>query len=406
MRLVAGCLLALLWTSALGSKTGPETEPETTGEERPAVVHSLWVGTGTDYVATSVTDDIREEKIRDYKEKVNSAVPVSLRYGFSFTNPKVNHYLPGGYQGISLGVLNLGGLEAHGAGRAERNIGYPILAYAFQGGPFHHFNRKLSLNYEWNFGAAIGWKPYSDANEYFNLIVGSRVNAYLNLGLSLNWQLNPHTAIYGGLSVSHFSNGNTSFPNPGINTFGVRVGMIWTLNPLREGYAPARADSVKRRVEYDIMAWGATRKRLYRGNKKPVLLPGHYACAGISFAPMVRLNTWWRVGGSFDVQWDRSSDMKRNYISGATTENIKFKTPDFWRQLTIGVSAHGELQMPIFAVNVGCGYNVFAPWENKGFYQNIALKAYLTEHIFINIGYQLRNFKQQSSLMIGAGVTI
>lgn len=98
--------------------------------------------------------------------------------------------------------------------------------------------------------------------------------------------------------------------------------------------------------------------------------------------------------------------MKRNYISGETTEDITFKTPNFMRQLSAGISAHGELQMPVFAVNVGCGYNIYAPKENRGTYQNITLKTYIGSHFFINVGYQLRNFHQQSSLMLGAGITI
>lgn len=371
-------------------------------------VHSFSVTTGFDYVASSVEDDIREHIPKDEKINVHTAVPVNLRYAFSYTDPEIHYYLPGGYQGVSVGVLNLGAVEPQGSSKAYRNIGYPVLAYVFQGGPFKTFDRGLSLDYEWNFGAAIGWKPWSENNRYFNLTVGSQVNAYLNLNLSLKWQLNPHTGLFAGVGVSHFSNGNTSFPNPGINSFGLRVGMVYTLNPPEKGFPKALPDTLskKKRLKYDITFWGSSRKRVYRGGEEPVLLPGHFACAGISFAPMYSLNTWWRVGGSADIQWDQSSDMKKNYIGGTTTEDIKFSTPNFFRQLTVGISAHGELRMPIFAVNVGCGYNFISPWENRGFYQNITLKTYLCSKLFLNVGYQLRNFYQQSSLMLGLGLTL
>lgn len=374
------------------------------------LVHRMGVSVGTDYVASSMDEDLGVELDASQKIKVNTALPVNLRYSFSFSDPSVPHYLPGGYQGVGVGVLNFGAAQAHGLNRSSHNIGYPVLAYVFQGGPFHHFNRRMTLDYEWNFGAAIGWKPYGEDNKNFNLIVGSRVNAYLNLCLTFNWQLDAHTSLFGGVVVSHFSNGNTSYPNPGVNSFGVRIGMNWTINPLTEQNesvsALAAKEERRRKVEYDVMAWGATRKRLFRGIDPPVLMPGHYACAGISFMPMVWLNDWLRVGGALDLQWDRSSDMKKNYVSGDTTETLQFSTPSFWRQTTVGISAHGELRMPVFAVNVGCGYNLVAPWENKGFYQNIALKAYLYKGLFLNIGYQLRNFHQQSSLMLGAGVSI
>ena len=394
-------LWVFIFLSALPVSAGNDSEYGNT------LVHNIGVSVGFDYVASSVEDDIREKVPADEKISVHSALPVNLRYSFSFTNPRVRNYLPGGYQGISVGVLNIGALETNGFSKARNNIGYPVLAYLFQGGPFHHFSPELSLNYEWNFGAAIGWKPYSQGNRCFNLTVGSQVNAYLNLGLNLQWQLNHHTAIFAGVSVSHFSNGNTSFPNPGVNSFGARLGVAYTLNPMEKGFEPCLPDTVrKRKLEYDVSVWGATRRRVYRGGEEPVLLPGHFACAGVSFAPMFRLGNWWRIGGSADIQWDQSSDKKNDYISGDSTEDIKFSSPHFFRQLSVGISAHGELQMPIFAVNVGCGYNIYAPWENRGSYQNITLKTYIGSYFFINVGYQLRNFHQQSSLMLGAGVTI
>lgn len=371
------------------------------------LVHHLEISAGGDYVANSVEDDIREKIPSDEKIYVNSALPVNLKYSFSFTDPKIRQYLPGGYQGIGVGVLNVGAFEKDGTGKADKNIGYPVLAYLFQGGPFKSFRNGLSLNYEWNFGAAFGWKPWSESNQYFNLTVGSRVNAYLNLSLFLKWQIDPRAALFAGATISHFSNGNTSFPNPGVNSLGIRIGAEWTINPVESGYPAAIPDTVKRRKpEFDISLWGASRRRVYRGGENPVLLPGHFGCAGISFAPMWRLDTWWRVGGSADIQWDGSSDMKRNYIEGTTTEDIKFTKPSFFRQVSVGLSAHGELQMPVFAVNVGCGVNLVAPQENRGTYQNITLKTYLCRQVFINIGYQLRNFHQQSSLMLGAGLTI
>ena len=374
---------------------------------RHPLVHSISVSAGLDYVASSSEDEIREKIPADKKISVNSALPINLKYGFSFTNPRVRNYLPGGYQGVSIGILNLGALDSGGLNKSTRNIGYPVLVYIFQGGPFHHFNRNLSLNYEWNFGASFGWRPYSDANKYFNLSVGSRVNAYLNLNLSLQWQVNEHTALFGGIAVSHFSNGNTSFPNPGVNSFGARLGVVYTINAPKSGFEPCVTDTLrKRKFEYDISLWAAPRKRVYKELDPPVLRPGHFMCAGVSFSPMVRLGRWWRVGGAADIQWDQSSDMKNTYISGTTTEDIRFRQPDFFRQVSVGVSAHGELQMPIFAVNVGCGVNLYAPKENRGTYQNITLKTYIGSKFFINIGYQLRNFQQQSSLMLGAGISI
>lgn len=398
---MASFLTAIIAASAL-SWAAPRDTLTTT-----PIVHHLGVNLGYDFMASSYVDELRPDFAQDEKIFARSALPVQLRYSFSFTNPRIRFYFPGGYQGISVGVMNIGISDKGGVKKASGYIGNPVLAYVFQGAPFWHPTRNLSLNYEWNFGAAFGWKPYGPENEHFNLTVGSRVNAYLNLSLMLKWEITSRIALTGGVSLSHFSNGNTSWPNPGVNSIGLRLGLDYTFNPPSHGYQAAIPDTIRRRkTEFDITLWGSARKRVYLQRQPPVLLNGHYACAGLSFSPMVRLNPWWRVGGSADLQWDESSDLKKNYVEGSTSDDIRFKRPDFGRQLSFGISAHGELQMPVFAVNVGIGYNLVAPPENRGSYQNITLKTYFTRHIFLNIGYQLRNFRQQANLMIGMGVTI
>lgn len=398
-------LLSLI-TPGLNSNQDNDVDVRHTGNSGH-IVHSLSLITGFDYYASSVGDEIREEIPPEDKIAVHTGIPLSLKYSFSFNDPSVRNYLAGGYQGLAVSILNIGSGTSGGFEKAHHNIGYPVSAYLFQGGPFWHINHNFTLDYEWNFGASFGWKPYSEANKFFNLTVGSKVNAYLSLALICNWHVNPHTSLFAGINVSHFSNGNTSWPNPGINSMGLRLGVIWTINPPESGFAPNPIDTVsKKKLEYDIMAWGTSRRRVYKGEETPVLRPGHFACAGLSFAPMVKLNKWWRVGGSADLQWDQSSDMKRNYLEGTTTEDIRFSNPPFLRQVSFGISAHGELQMPIFSVNVGIGFNLVAPSENRGTYQNIALKTYLCKEFFLNVGYQLRNFHQQSSLMLGVGTTI
>lgn len=399
---MSGIISLLLSVATAGLTLSSDTIPHT-----PAI-HKLEITSGYDYMATSVDDEIRDRIPEDERITRHSSFPVNIKYSFLLTNPKVRNYYRDGYQGIGVGFLNIGGGEPGGVASASKHIGYPVSAYVFQGGPFWRPSKRVNFNYEWNFGASFGWKPYDRfTNNNFNLVVGSRVNAYLNLSMLMIWKITDKFSLSGGIALSHYSNGNTSWPNPGVNSWGVRLGASYTFNPMKKELPLPEPDTVARRkMEYDITLWGALRKRVYLGGEKPILLNGHYTCAGVSFAPMVRLNTWWRAGGGLDIQWDESSDLKKNYSSGTRPDDIKFYRPSFGRQLSFGLSCHGELQMPIFAVNVGIGYNLYAPEENRGSYQNITLKTYFSRKIFLNVGYQLRNFRQQAHLMLGMGVTI
>ena len=47
-------------------------------------------------------------------------------------------------------------------------------------------------------------------------------NAYINLGFILNWQLHPQWKLARSVDFTHFSNGNTHYPNGGLNVIGGR----------------------------------------------------------------------------------------------------------------------------------------------------------------------------------------
>ncbi len=62
--------------------------------------------------------------------------------------------------------------------------------------------------------------------------------------------------------------------------------------------------------------------------------------------------------------------------------------------------------MPIFAINAGLGVDLLNPKGDKRFYQSLTLKTFVTEKIFINVGYRLGDFKDPQNLMLGLGVRL
>lgn len=80
--------------------------------------------------------------------------------------------------------------------------------------------------------------------------------------------------------------------------------------------------------------------------------------------------------------------------------------PGFGKQLSVGVSAHAELTMPIFSVNVGLGVNILNPEGDRRFYQMLNLKTFVTRRLFLNVGYRLGKFKDPQNLTLGVGVRL
>jgi len=345
---------------------------------------------------------------------IKGSVASALRAGFRFSPYSREGMLyPGLYQGLGVGVRSF--MSRHDstfAGTedgARSTLGTPVSVYVYQGAPIVHFSRRLWLGYEWEFGAAFGWNHYQEEINTTNTAVSTSVTAHIGLGLKLHYMLSDRWQISAGLDVAHFSNGNTSWPNSGVNTMGGTLGVTYLLNP-----QPASA-TVPRELEeeadkgewfYDITAYGAWRKRSLVVDSNPVLCPGKFGVAGLQVAPMRKFNRWVAAGVSLDMQFDESAGLAPYWVEGSYDENVKFHRPPFGKQLGVGLSAHAELTMPIFSVNAGLGLDILNPEGEERFYQSLTLKTFLTRSIYLNVGYRLGKFKDPQNLMLGVGIRL
>lgn len=328
----------------------------------------------------------------------------SLRADFSFSgDSKEGMLYKGTYQGVGIGGETF---------FSNSLLGTPFTAYVFQGAPIVNFSRRWWLGYEWKFGAAIGWKHYDKETADDNVVASTSATALMGLGLHLHYSLSDRWDISLGIEARHYSNGNTSLPNSGANTVGGSIGFAYVLNPLPKTGAVAHEleeEADRGGWLYDIMVFGAWRKRIVNvGNytPEPQLVPGKFGVFGFQFSPMRSLNRYVAVGPALDVQWDESAGLEDYWVEGTTDDYIKFYRPSFWKQLSAGVSAHAELTMPIFCVNVGFGYDFINPKGDKRFYQSLTLKTFVTKHLFLNVGYRLGDFKDPQNLMLGVGVRL
>lgn len=194
-----------------------------------------------------------------------------------------------------------------------------MVVYAFQGAPIVQLSPLLSFDYEWNFGASFGWKKYDGLYNPQNEVIGSKINAYLNLGFILNWQLHPQWKLAAGVDFTHFSNGNTHYPNGGLNVIGGRVGIVRTFGDADEtlGTVSPKRVFIKPHVSYDLVIYGATRKRGFVKDNIPSLVPGSFGIAGLNFAPMYNFNNYFRAGLSVDAQYDESANIKDYKLEGS-----------------------------------------------------------------------------------------
>lgn len=334
-------------------------------------------------------------------------VELSLR---NAPHSRYGRWYPSAYQGIGVGMqlASPGGV-----------LGTPALVYVMQGARLASLGQRLSLDYEWNFGAALGWKSMDhDSPDYERNLdgMGTPVTAYINFGLYLRYRLSERLGVFAGAEVTHFSNGNTGDPNPGLNMLGGRVGVSYTLG------TPAvmrRADwsDFEPGMVYDLSVYGAWRKWSYtpwpdldiEGIQGGVgLAPGKFGVAGFNINPMYRFNPVVSAGLSVDGQYDEGANLSSHYVQSSSTDAPYFYRTSFSDRMSLGLSARVEVRMSLFAINIGLGHSIIAPGgpDLRGWYNIFALKTYVTDRIFVLTGYKLYRFKDPGNLMLGAGVRL
>lgn len=393
------CILCLLALPAVGGKLDAQTVAEPVRQRNDSVGHAFIHQIGFDirpgYVVPTnsfLAGDNAQQKA------IDQSLSLHLKYAFRFSpNSCLGKLYPSAYQGIGVSYSTFSRPD---------ELGSPVTVYVFQGAPLMQFSRRLSLDYEWNFGASFGWKKYDELYNQKNMAIGSEINAYINLGFFLNWQLHPQWKLAAGVDFTHFSNGNTHYPNGGLNAIGGRIGVVRTFDATdgAAGAAGFKRLFIEPHVSYDLVVYGATRKKGFVKDNVPSLVPGSFGIIGLNFAPMYNLNNYFRAGLSVDAQYDESANIKDYKLERTYSDELKFHRPPFRKQFAVGVSFRAELVMPIFSINAGLGRNLICSGDDtQGFYQILALKTYVTRHLFLHVGYQLSKFKDPNNLMLGLG---
>lgn len=94
------------------------------------------------------------------------------------------------------------------------------------------FRTQSGWSIDYQFGNGIGYNThiYNRFNNVDNIMLGSRLSVYFNVGLGLNYRYRQYE-FFVNSEFRHLSNGGTARPNKGINKAGIGTGMRYYLRP-------------------------------------------------------------------------------------------------------------------------------------------------------------------------------
>ena len=313
---------------------------------------------------------------------------LALQYSFAF--PESSYYgslYPSARQGIGVGLYSFG---------SHDYVGTPVSLYMFQGATIASLSEKLTLDYEWNLGLSFGWVNDSGPT-------ASKTNIGLGGGLFLTWRPDNRWKLTLGPEFMHHSNGDTSFPNLGTNTVGLRVGAAMGFGEKEHVQTVARlfaAEEEKKafgeKMTYDVTltaGWRAGRVKHPDGVRK---FNYKFPIISVSAASMYHFNRYLSMGPALDMVMDRSADL----IPFAASYDF----PSMWKQMAAGVGVKTEVRMNFLGVSAGGGYSFGQKGSAlTGPYGAFGLKTYVSERLSVDMKYILRNQRYTHNLTFGLG---
>ena len=325
---------------------------------------------------------------------ITATTSAHLQYSFYFpASSTLGKLFPTSYQGVGLGFNTFYNHQV---------MGSPVSLYVFQGARIAQFGEKLSLDYEWNFGVSSFWKH--------NEVIGTNCNVYVNGGLLLSWYPIPEWKFSFGLDYTHFSNGDTKFPNLGVNSYGLRLTASRTFGDgiLQSPDRPYRnrltEKSFLKRTSLDLILCGAWVKDCVNYQGLLYNIEGNFGVLALHLNPLYQITHYFSVGPSLDIQYNESANLA-NHVAGLhlTKHDLKFHRPPLSEQLAAGLSARLEFAAPIFSVNFGVGHNfLYKAEEWSGLYYILALKSFLYKGLFLHTGLRIPS-KSSINLLLGLG---
>ncbi|HLZ16089.1 MAG TPA: acyloxyacyl hydrolase [Cyclobacteriaceae bacterium] len=264
---------------------------------------------------------------------------------------------PSNYPQIGLAFL-------YGQSGASRYIGH--LAAIL---PFMNFSLYKTGGFSTDLRLAVGpaWveKIFDHVNNYQNMVIGSHLNACLNILFSSRIRILPRTDLDLGISFTHISNGSFKLPNMGLNIPALSAGIRYDLHSdqvkIRRSFPP-----VKKKINYYFYASIAGKQSLPLGSAR-------YLVNIFNLEALRDFSRTGRIGGGINMTLDRAQSVEVPYSPVFAFDRSKSQ----WQGSVYLAYEYviGNLSLPLQV-----GYYLYNNYPVNSIYQNIGIKYRFASH--------------------------
>jgi hypothetical protein len=309
------------------------------------------------------------------------SLDASIHYGFYFPgNVKTDYVMD---SRPLLGEIDVS-LQTNGRKIWQQLNGYPVIGlgilFGKSGGdkyignigallPFINFPFYKSTRFEMNckFGLGAGWvqKPFNVETNYKDFVIGSHLNACINLQVLTGLQIEKHTLVHIGFSFTHFSNGSVKLPNLGLNTPALTAGLEYSFNgPTKMMKRPIPL--LKKKWSYYLFTLVALKQ------STPLESPVRFVNLA-SFEMTKDFSYTGRYGAGITLTYDRA-------LSSEVPNSPTFAFDESKLKLEASIYGAYEYVIGNLSIPVQLGFYLYNNYRFSEIYENIGIKYRLSSH--------------------------
>ncbi len=291
--------------------------------------------------------------------------------------------LPGTEKGICLKYINLKNREYLGS----------MLVLA----PFINVPLILRKAWELDISASMGivyaQKIYHRTENYRNTIFGSHLNAAFGFGLENALNLSKSFTLSTGIDFFHYSNGETTLPNDGINIGNVFVAAGYRFRSRTIHVTPDNHSGYREK-------WHASIVPVFGWKDLSPVKSTKYFTAALSAEYSFNVTSIQNVGAGIALFYDGS--VKQLYEEDiANGEDISRQ----YRQFTSGLYLAHDFNLFPVVIHIQAGYYLLDDRirTKSRIFNRFGLRYFISERYFINITHKSHFFFKGDNLEWGIG---
>ena len=227
--------------------------------------------------------------------------------------------------------------------------------------PYVDFPLSKTGNFHFRYGMGIGYidRVFDKDENYKNAAIGSHWNGVIHFDLHYERALNATSFLFGGVGITHFSNGSFKIPNLGINIALMNAGFKKSFGSIMLNRKPID-ELISRKPKTTIGIAGAM-KRIY-----PAYGKQYYAAtlSGLRLMPVLKKSC---LGIGADLFYDNSIVPRLDRLNNGT-----HSPSDNFR---LGVFGAYSLQVGNIGLMFNMGGYLYNKWKDDGnIYHRICLR--------------------------------